>query len=182
MTDIHYCSNCGGVMEIRVPPDDDRPRSVCTECGFIHYINPKMVVGCIPVFEDQLLLCKRNIEPRKGLWTLPAGYLENHETVQEGAVRETFEETRARVKLIDCYRLYNIPHVSQIYLMFRSELTDHDFGPTKESTDVRLFKHSEIPWEEIAFKVILETLNDFLLDFKQGEFPFKVRDIYPDKQ
>lgn len=180
--DIRYCSNCAGPLTEHIPADDDRPRLMCRRCGFVHYINPKMVVGCVPVKQDMILMCRRNIEPRKGKWTLPAGYLEANETVQAGAVRETLEETRARVELSDCYRLYNIPHVSQIYLMFLSRMISDDFGPTKESTDVRLFTYDTIPWDDIAFKVITAILRDFFADAETGQFPFRVKDIYPDSR
>ena len=161
---IKFCSQCGNPMTQQVPEDDDHVRAVCPSCGHIHYENPKMVVGTIPVSGDKILMCRRNIEPRKGKWTLPAGYLENQESVQDGAVRETLEETRARVKLIGPYRMYNILYVDQIYMMFLAELMANDFGPTPESTEVCLFSEAEIPWDEIAFEVIRLTLVDFFKD------------------
>ncbi len=176
--DINYCNLCGSPMEEKIPLDDNHLRAVCTQCPHVHYENPKMVVGCIPVYQDQILLCQRNIEPRKGKWTLPAGYLENQETVQDGAVRETQEETGAQVKIIDPYRLFNIVFVDQVYLMFRAELTEPVFGPTRESTQVRLFKEADIPWDQIAFEVIRQTLEDFLKDRSQGAYPFKIRDLH----
>lgn len=168
-------------MASRIPADDDRARAMCTQCGFVHYLNPKVVVGCIPERDNKILLCKRNIEPQKGLWTLPAGYLENNETVQDGAVRETYEETNARVGIISCYRMYNIVHVSQIYLMFRANMLSEMFSPTKESIDVRLFDQADIPWDKIAFKVIKETLADYFNDRETGSFLFRIKDIHPDK-
>lgn len=174
---INFCHCCGAPMEEKIPLDDDHLRAVCTQCPHVHYENPKMVVGCIPVFQDQILLCQRNIEPRKGKWTLPAGYLENQETVQEGALRETLEETRARVRIMGPYRLFNIVFVDQIYLMFRAELTTQEFGPTSESIQVRLFKEAEIPWDDIAFEVIRQTLMDFFQDRNQGAYPFKIKDL-----
>ncbi|MBU3953510.1 MAG: NUDIX hydrolase [Proteobacteria bacterium] len=174
---INFCSSCGAPMEEKIPVDDDHIRAVCTKCPHVQYENPKMVVGCIPIFEDKILLCKRNIEPRKGKWTLPAGYLENKESVQDGAVRETLEETGAHVQIIDPYRLFNIVFVDQIYLMFRAELGDQMFGPTSESCEVRLFTEAQIPWDEIAFEVIRQTLVDFFLDRKQGAYSFKIRDL-----
>ena len=179
---INFCSCCGAPMEKKIPPDDDHPRYVCTRCTHVHYENPKMVVGCIPIFKDQILMCKRNIEPRKGKWTLPAGYLENKESVQDGALRETLEETRAHVKIIDTYRLFNIVFVDQIYLIFRAQMGDDHFGPTSESTEVRLFKETDIPWDEIAFEVIRQTLVDFFQDRKQGAYPFKIKDLKPDQR
>ena len=125
----------------------------------------------------QILLCKRNIEPCKGKWTLPAGYLENGESVQDGAMRETFEETMAEVEIIEPYRLFNIVFVDQIYFMFRADLMSDKFGPTNESTDVRLFDEKDIPWKEIAFEVIKQTLAHYFKDRKKGMFPFKIFDL-----
>ena len=175
--DVTYCCACGAKMTTRIPVDDDHVRPVCDRCGHVHYENPKLVVGCIPVLGDQVLLCKRNIAPQKGKWTLPAGYLENGETVQQGAVRETLEETQSRVSIIAPYRMLNLVFVHQIYLMFRARLLDNQFGPTKESTEVRLFSEAEIPWEEIAFESIRQTLVDFFSDRPGQQFPFKIKEI-----
>ncbi|MBU1340405.1 MAG: NUDIX hydrolase [Proteobacteria bacterium] len=174
---IKFCTACGSLVEQKIPPDDDHARSVCSDCGLVHYENPKMVVGCIPELNGQILLCKRNIEPQKGKWTLPAGYLENRESVQEGAVRETHEETMATVQIIEPYRLFNIVFVDQIYLMFRAVMTSDTFGPTNESTEVRLFDEKDIPWDDIAFKVIKQTLEHYFSDRKKGGFPFKIFDL-----
>jgi ADP-ribose pyrophosphatase YjhB (NUDIX family) len=179
---INFCSRCGAPMEERIPVDDDHIRSVCTQCPHVHYENPKMVVGCIPVFEDRILLCKRNIEPRKGKWTLPAGYLENKESVQDGAVRETLEETRADVEIEAPYRLFNIVNLDQIYLMFRARMVDAVFGSTKESSEVRLFKQADIPWDELAFEVIRQTLIDFFQDRKQTAYPFEIKEVKLDRR
>ncbi|MCP4117983.1 MAG: NUDIX hydrolase [Desulfobacteraceae bacterium] len=174
---MNFCQNCGGGVEERIPPGDDRNRAVCARCGRVYYQNPIMVVGCIPLWEESVLLCRRDIEPCRGLWTLPAGYLENGETVEEGAMRETWEETRARVELIAPYRLFNITFVNQIYMMFLANLGNRDFGPTPESSEVRLFKEAEIPWNELAFTVIHETLRHFFEDRKNNRFPFSVQEI-----
>lgn len=182
---IKFCTQCGHTMTQHIPEDDDHVRAVCSSCGHVHYENPKMVVGTVPVFQDRILMCKRNIEPRKGCWTLPAGYLENEESVQQGAVRETLEETRVEVRILSPYRMFNILFVNQIYMMFIAELLSHDFGPTTESTDVRLFSQSDIPWDEIAFDVIRQTLEDYLKDrenagahaFKPEDFEFKIKDL-----
>jgi len=175
--EIKFCMVCGSLTEQKIPLDDDHVRSVCTNCSQIHYINPKIVVGCIPELNGQILLCKRNIEPRKDKWTLPAGYLENGESVQEGAIRETFEETMAHVKIIEPYRLFNIVFVDQVYFMFTACLMSDRFGPTNESTQVRLFDEKDIPWEEIAFEVIKQTLQHYFQDRKKGKFPFKIFDL-----
>ncbi len=175
---IKFCSACGSPTQEKIPLDDDHIRSVCTNCGLVHYSNPKMVVGCIPELDGKLLLCKRNIEPQKGRWTLPAGFLEDNESVQDGAARETLEETQAKVEIISPYRLFNITFVSQIYFMFRAKLTSDHFGPTKESTAVRLFDENEIPWDDIAFRVIEQTLEHYFEDRRNGSaYPFKVCDL-----
>jgi ADP-ribose pyrophosphatase YjhB (NUDIX family) len=140
-----------------------------------------MVVGCIPEAGDKVLLCRRAIEPCYGMWTLPAGYLENGETVAQGAEREAFEEARARVYDLTPYALFNICHVSQIYLMFRARLIDSNFRPGKESIEVRLFTESEIPWDDLAFRVIKETLLHYFKDRPTGLFPFHVGDILSSK-
>lgn len=177
MTQIKFCTACGSPTHQIIPKDDDHMRAVCTSCSEIHYSNPKVVVGCIPEYKGKLLLAKRNIEPRKGKWTLPAGFLENGESVQDGALRETLEETQATARIIDPYRLFNIVFVDQIYLMFRAEMTSGTFGPTTESIEVGLFDESEIPWDEIAFEVIKQTLQHYFEDQKRGTFPFKVLDL-----
>lgn len=175
--DIKFCTACGSRVELKTPDDEDQVRAVCTVCGQVHYENPKMVVGCIPELDGKILLCKRNIEPRKGLWTLPAGYLENGESVQEGAIRETFEETGNRVGSVEPYRLFNIVFVDQIYFMFRAAMQSDTFGPTSESSEVRLFDEQDIPWDKIAFEVIRQTLDHYLADRKKGTFPFKMFDL-----
>ena len=127
---LKFCSACGSDrIERRVPEGDNLPRFVCAACAAIHYQNPKIVVGCLPEWQDQVLLCRRAIEPRHGLWTLPAGFLENGETVVAGAVRETLEEASARVDVGELYTMISLPHISQVYMMFRARLVDLDFGP-----------------------------------------------------
>jgi ADP-ribose pyrophosphatase YjhB (NUDIX family) len=174
---MKFCSECGSDVELRLPEGDDRLRYVCTSCETIHYQNPKIVVGCIPEWEDRILLCRRAIEPRHGLWTLPAGFMENGETSQQGAARETLEEAEARVEVGDLYTLFNLPHINQVYLVFRGRLLDLDFGPGAESLDVRLFREEEIPWEQIAFPVIKETLGLYFRDRTNGGFAVWSGDI-----
>ena len=142
---MNHCSQCGELVRRGIPPGDDRERFICPACGRIHYQNPRMVVGCIPRWENRTLLCRRAIEPCYGKWTLPAGYLENGETVAAGAGRETYEEARARVEIVSPYALYNICYVNQIYLIFRARLMDHNFEPGSESIEVKLFLEDEIP-------------------------------------
>jgi ADP-ribose pyrophosphatase YjhB (NUDIX family) len=172
---VKFCSACGAErIELRVPDGDTLPRHVCAACGTVHYQNPKVVVGCLPEFGDQVLLCLRAIEPRRGLWTLPAGFLENGETLSAGAIRETLEEANARVAIGELYTVISLPHISQIYMMFRARLLDRDFGPGSESLDVRLFDEDEIPWEELAFRTIGRTLRNYFLDRKLGALQTRV--------
>ena len=174
---MNYCSNCGQQLTFHTPPGDDRSRHCCEACGTIHYQNPTMVVGCIPEWDKKILLCRRAIAPRYGKWTLPAGYLENGETVAEGAARETYEEARAKVEKLTPYALYNICYVNQIYFMFRARLVDSRFKPGTESLEVKLFAEGEIPWEDIAFRVLQETLMQYYKDRPTGQFPFYVGEI-----
>ncbi len=172
---MKFCSACGSDrVEFRIPDGDNLARFICAACGTIHYQNPKVVVGCLPEWEDRVLLCKRAIEPRLGLWTLPAGFLENGETVAAGAARETLEEAGARIEIGPLYTMISLPHISQIYMMFRARLVDLDFGPGPESLEVRLFLEDEIPWEELAFRTIGRTLRNYFLDRKLGSFPTRV--------
>ncbi len=175
MPDMKFCSDCGSPrLELRVPEGDTLPRQVCAACATIHYQNPKVVVGCLPEWEDRVLLCRRAIEPRQGLWTLPAGFLENGETLVAGAARETLEEAKARVEVGDVYTLISLPQINQVYMMFRARLLDLDFGPGPESLEVALFDEPGIPWETLAFRTITRTLRNFFLDRKLGCFPTRV--------
>jgi len=175
---MKFCSSCGSGITLRIPEGDNRERHVCDECGAIHYQNPKVVTGCLPVYEDRVLLCRRAIAPRSGLWTLPAGFLENGETSSQGAVRETLEEACAKVAVEGLYTLFNLPHISQIYMFYRATLLDLDFRPGVESTDVRLFHEHEVPWQELAFPVVTQTLERYFADRASGLFPVHVGDIH----
>lgn len=176
---MNFCSRCGAAVERKVPEGDTLPRHVCTACGTIHYENPKMVVGCIPAHEDRILLCRRAIEPRAGLWTVPAGFMENGETTAQGAMRETLEEANARVDILGLYALFNIPHISQVYLLFRARLLDMQFFPGAESLETRLFAEAEIPWEQIAFATVRRTLKHYFSDLREGSFGFHIGTITP---
>lgn len=172
---MKYCSVCGsGRIEYRVPDGDNLPRHVCADCKTIHYRNPNVVVGCLPCRDDRVLLCKRAIEPRFGLWTLPAGFLENGESLEEGAARETLEEADARVEIQGLYTVISLPQISQVYMIFRARLRDLDFGPGTESLEVRLFREDEIPWETLAFRTISRTLRRYFLDRQDGSFATRV--------
>ena len=152
---------------------------MCDACGTIHYQNPKMVVGCIPEWDGRILLCKRGIEPRYGLWTLPAGFLENGETAPEGALRETLEEANARVELGPLYTFISLPHISQVYVMFRARLLDLDFGAGTESLEVRLFGEEQIPWDHLAFRTMSLTLEHYFADRGKGAFGVHTGTIGP---
>ena len=172
---MKFCSTCGSAeIALRIPDGDHLPRYMCPACGAIHYQNPNVVVGSLPEWDGRVLLCKRAIEPRLGLWTLPAGFLENGETVTAGAVRETLEEAQARVDVGDLYTLISLPQINQVYMMFRARLLDLDFGPGPESLEVTLFDEADIPWEALAFRTITRTLRNFFLDRKLGRFPLRV--------
>ncbi len=174
---MRYCSNCGARVALRVPEGDSLPRHVCLACGVIHYQNPKIVVGCIPEWEDSILLCRRAIEPRHGLWTVPSGFMENAETLGQGAERETLEEANARVRMGNLYAIYDLPHINQVHVLFRAQLLDLDFKPGIESLDVRLFSEEEIPWETLAFRVIREPLKRYFEERRQGRLGFHMGTI-----
>ncbi len=177
---MKYCSQCGLKLVHRIPEKDDRPRFICESCKMVHYENPKMVVGTIPTWENKLLFCRRAIKPQYGKWTLPAGFLENGETVEEGARRETYEEAGARVEALKPYALYNITFVNQVYIMFRANLREPVFSAGDESLEVVLFKEEEVPWDELAFPVIQKTLRLYFNDLKTGSFHFHMGDIMQD--
>jgi len=167
---MKFCSQCGGGLIQQVPAGDTHVRDICPACHAIHYQNPKMVVGCIPEWEDRILLCRRAIEPRVGLWTLPAGFMELHETTAEAAAREAREEANAVIEIGDLYTLYSLPHINQVYIIYRGRLMNLDFSPGEESLEVKLFRESEIPWEELAFPVVARTLRLYFADRLQDRF------------
>ncbi|WP_061250183.1 NUDIX hydrolase [Leptospira alstonii] len=158
---MKYCSSCGSSVAYKIPEGDNRSRHVCDNCGTIHYQNPKVVVGSIPIWENRILLCKRAIEPRRGFWTLPAGFLENRETVEEGAIRETWEEANAEINIVGLQSVYSIPHIGQIYMFFLADLVDGKFSVSSESEEVKLFSLNEIPWEELAFASVHFALKKY---------------------
>lgn len=166
---------CGSAkVEYRIPHGEDRERHVCGECDYIHYLNPKIVVGTLPIWEDKILLCKRAIEPRYGFWTLPAGFMEEGETLEAGAARETLEEANARVAFeapnLAPYVTISLPQISQVYMLFLTRLCDLDFSSGIESLEVKLFRENEIPWDQLAFRTIEEALKHFFSDRKLGQF------------
>jgi ADP-ribose pyrophosphatase YjhB (NUDIX family) len=174
---MKYCNQCGAEVQHKIPPGDNRPRHVCDACGTVFYQNPRIVAGCIVEHEGNILLCKRAIEPRYGLWTLPAGFMENGETSTEAAVRETWEEAMAKVEVIELFSLFNLPHANQVYMMFRGALTEPRFGPGSESLEVDCFHERDVPWDQIAFPTILHTLRFYFEDRDKGQFRLHMGDI-----
>lgn len=174
---MKFCSNCGATVARKIPAGDSLPRYVCDACNTIHYQNPRMVVGCIPEWEGRILLCRRAIEPRHGLWTVPAGYMENGETLAAGAARETLEEACARVEIGALYAVYNIPHVNQVYLLFRARLLDADFAPGEETLETQLFDEAQVPWDQIAFATVRNTLTHYFADRARQHFGFHMGTI-----
>jgi ADP-ribose pyrophosphatase YjhB (NUDIX family) len=177
-TPIKHCRNCGTAVTYRVPDDGDtRERAVCPSCDTIHYENPLNVVGTVPYFGDKVLLCKRNIEPRWGKWTLPAGFMELNETTAQGAARETDEEAGAQIEMQGLLTVLSVPRVGQVHLYYLAKLLSDRFDPGHETIEARLFTESEIPWEELAFKTVKETLVCYFDDRRRGAFGVHNLDI-----
>jgi len=176
---MKFCSQCGAPVTLRMPPGDTLERHVCDACHAIHYQNPRMVVGCVVEWDDRVLLCRRAIEPRHGLWTVPAGYLEIGETLEQGAQRETLEEANARIEIGPLYAVYNIPHISQVYLLFRARLLDASVHPGAETLEVGLYTEAEIPWDRLAFATVRNTLQHYFSDRRKGEFQLHMGTIEP---
>ena len=174
---IKHCRACGGEIQYRIPADDNRERAVCTVCATIHYENPINVVGTVPVWGEQVLLCKRNIEPRWGKWTLPAGFLELGETTAEGAARETDEEAGARIELGPLFSVLNVVRAGQVHLFYLATMRDTTLNPGPETIEARLFREDEIPWEEIAFRTVRATLEAYFADRRAGRFGLHCGDI-----
>ena len=169
-TPIKFCRNCGTAVVHRVPDDGDtRVRAVCPHCATIQYENPLNVVGTLPVLDDgRILLCKRNIEPRRGLWTLPAGFMELQETTARGAQRETDEEAGADLEMGRLFSLVNVPYVGQVHLFYLARLKSDQFYPGPETMEAQLFAEADIPWEELAFRTVRVTLESYFADRSAG--------------
>jgi len=174
---MKYCSQCGSAVVHKVPKDDNRPRYVCVSCNEIHYQNPNIVAGTLPVYGSQVLLCRRAIEPCYGFWTLPAGFMENLETTDEAALRETWEEAQAKVRLDGLFTVINVPQISQVHMYYRATLTKKQFAAGSESLEVALFDEENIPWDELAFPTVKRSLQLFFQDRKNGCFGVHVSDI-----
>ncbi|QWE21318.1 NUDIX hydrolase [Polynucleobacter sp. AP-Kolm-20A-A1] len=185
---MKYCPNCAATLTIKIPADDSRERHVCEACGSIHYQNPRNVVGSIPVYGTQVLLCRRAIEPRLGYWTLPAGFMELGESTSHGAARETLEESGAAVEIGLLYSLLNVPHAEQVHLFYLAKMTSPEFCAGEESLEVALFEEHEIPWGDIAFPTVKQTLEWFFADRASGaleagkEFHVRSRDVLPSER
>ncbi len=202
---MNFCSACGSSdLVLKVPPGDNRPRRVCLSCGTVHYENPKMVVGTLVEVEGGLLLCRRAIEPRRGLWTFPGGFLELDESTAEGALRETYEEALARVALRRPFGHFDIPHIGQAYILFKATLapavarhpelglasgadsvvqqpvpnSSPAFGAGEESLEVRVFSLDEIPWADLAFSVVRFALQLFVDDRRAGREHYHYAVVY----
>lgn len=176
---MKFCSQCGCVVSQKIPLGDTLPRFVCDTCQTIHYHNPKIVAGCIPEWQDQILLCRRAIEPKIGLWTFPAGFMEVGESTEEAAARETFEEAHATVKVLSLHAVLSLPHISQVYIVFRGTMQDPSFKAGTESLEVQLFKPCDIPWEQLAFQVVRESLRRYVEDLERGRFSIHVDNVAP---
>lgn len=175
---IKHCRNCGAAVVYRVPDDGDtRERAVCPACDTIHYENPLNVVGTVPYWGEQVLLCKRNIEPRWGKWTLPAGFMELAETTVEGAARETDEEAGAKFEMEGLFTVLSVPRVGQVHMFYRARLLSDQFDPGHETIEARLFDERDIPWDDIAFRTVRETLLRYFEDRRKGHFEVHNIDI-----
>lgn len=180
---MNFCSCCGKSVVLQIPDGDNRERHVCPDCDTIHYSNPRIITGCLPLFEGKVLLCRRAIQPRLGYWTLPAGFMENSESTAQGAARESREEAETELEALHLYCLYSVPDINQVFFFYRSQLKSHDsFGVGEESLEVKLFSETEIPWDELAFYTVYKTLKYYFEDRKTGEFPIRDESLQRPKQ
>lgn len=167
---MRYCSKCSHSVNMTIPAGDNRTRAVCPNCEHIEYDNPRMITGTIPLYKGRILLCRRNIEPRLGFWTLPAGFMENNESTSEGALRETLEESGSVAQCIQLFSMFSIPHINQVHIFYLAELEKDDFHSTEESSEVKLFDLDQIPWDELAFSSVSRTLKHFIKDHAAGQY------------
>jgi ADP-ribose pyrophosphatase YjhB (NUDIX family) len=177
---MKFCTLCGTSLTLRIPEADDRERHVCDGCGHVHYQNPRIIVCALPCFEDKVLLCRRAIEPRHGLWTLPGGFMELGESTLDAARRETLEEAGARIDVLELYAMYHILHIDQVHMFYRARLRDLDFAAGIESLEVQLFREDEIPWHEMAFPAVSDTLRHYFRDRPAQQFPLRLADVIVD--
>jgi ADP-ribose pyrophosphatase YjhB (NUDIX family) len=179
MSNLNFCTRCGSEVALAIPPGDNLPRHICRRCGHIHYENPRLVVGCVASWNGQLLLCRRAIEPRLGLWTLPGGFMENGETAADAARRETSEEAGANVVIEAPFAMVSIPHINQVHLFYRGQLANAGFAPGEESLEVTLARPEMIPWDHLAFRSVKFCLERYLDDLDLGRFGFHETSIPP---
>jgi len=165
-----FCPQCAAPTQRTIPADDNRLRAVCTGCGLVHYENPKMVLGTLPVWEGRVLLCRRAIEPRYGLWTLPAGFMELGESTEEGALRETQEEAGAQVRLGPLFSVFDVVQANQVHLFFLADMVSPALDPGPETLEARLFQEEEVPWDTLAFRSVRGTLERYFADRRAGRF------------
>ena len=177
---MNYCSECAAKVSLEIPENDERHRFVCTACQHIHYQNPRVITGCLPIWKDQVLLCKRAIEPRSGLWTLPAGFMENGESLEQGAQRETKEEANALVDNLSLYSVTSLPEINQVYLLYLAYLTEPRFSSGIESLEVQLFNEADIPWQTLAFPIVEKTLRAYFKERLSQQFSVHQWTIFKD--
>ncbi|MDP3636065.1 MAG: NUDIX hydrolase [Azonexus sp.] len=176
---MRHCQLCGSNASLTVPLGDSLPRHVCDSCGHIHYENPRLIVGCIAEWEGHILLCRRAIEPQRGLWTLPAGFMENGESAAQGASRETFEESGAKVLIDAPFAMISIAHINQVHLFYRGRLNSPDYRAGEESLEVALLPPENIPWQDIAFRSVTFCLKQYLADRSESHFGFHEMELLP---
>jgi ADP-ribose pyrophosphatase YjhB (NUDIX family) len=179
---MRFCSACGQSVEHTIPAGDNRPRYCCAGCGTIHYQNPRMVLGTVPVWGEQILLCRRAIEPRYGFWTLPAGFMENGESTHEGAHRETIEEAGAQIEMGEPFSILDVPHVDQVHMFFLARVLNERFDPGPESLEAKLFSEADIPWDQIAFPTVTHTLRWFFEDRRAGQWRLHTQTLRYDRR
>lgn len=168
---MNFCSHCAQPVKTCIPEQDNRLRYVCAACGTVHYQNPKIITGVIANFGDRVLLCQRDIEPKIGSWTLPAGFMENDETCRQAALREAKEEANANLKTGTLYSVFNVPEINQVYLIYRAQLQCPEISPGFESRAVALVKEADIPWQQLAYPSVTALLQRYFRDCKSGDFP-----------
>lgn len=170
---MKFCSQCGNTVTHQIPPGDSRPRYVCSHCAHVHYQNPNIVAGSVPAYEGRVLLCRRAIEPRKGYWTLPAGFMENGESLEQAARRETLEEACAHLSEAQMYTVFDLPHINQVHVFFRAEMASGRFDAGDETLEARLFSEEDVPWAELAFRTVARTLECFFADRLANSYPVR---------
>ena len=176
---MKFCGQCGETVRLLIPEGDNLPRHVCQGCGTIHYLNPKLVVGCVAEWQDQILLCRRSISPRYGFWTLPAGFMENGESTAEAARRETLEEACAQVEICQPFSLVSVPHISQVHLFYRARMISKCFSAGLETLETALFAEENIPWQQLAFQSVTSCLRAYFADRTAGRFTFHEEELRP---